>query len=110
MLKVLYSFRESSKFTVKVESYISDDEYTRLQLFLVDNPVAGDLIVGSGGLRKVRWASKGKGKRGGVRVIYYWADIRGYIFVLDIYAKNEKEDLSRDEIDSLRKEVENWLK
>ncbi|CAN5309794.1 hypothetical protein BH20ACI1_BH20ACI1_23530 [soil metagenome] len=66
------------------------------------------MIVGSGGLRKMRFAIRGRGKSGGVRVIYYWTDESGYIFLLDIYAKNKKVDLSINEIKTLRKVVEEW--
>jgi hypothetical protein len=67
------------------------------------------LIRGSGGLRKLRWRAEGRGKRGGTRVIYYWADARGYIFLLDIYPKSEQEDLTPREIKQLRAIVEEWL-
>jgi mRNA-degrading endonuclease RelE of RelBE toxin-antitoxin system len=77
---------------------------------LCEFPDAGDLIKGSGGLRKIRQAAKGKGTRGGWRVIYYFAVVRETIYLLDIYLKNEKEDLSPDEIKDLRSIVEEWLR
>ena len=65
-------FIEASSFTKLLPNYLSDDEYRALQAYLMQKPDAGDLIKGSGGVRKVRWASEGMGKSGGVRVIYYW--------------------------------------
>jgi hypothetical protein len=60
-----------------------------LQWSLMGRPQQGDLIRGSGGIRKMRWKLRGQGKQGGLRVIYYWADSRGYIYMINIYAKNE---------------------
>jgi mRNA-degrading endonuclease RelE of RelBE toxin-antitoxin system len=69
----LYSFRETSHFTKRVLEVLTDKEYQKLQTRLCEFPEAGDLIKGSGGLRKIRQAAKGKGTRGGSRVIYYFA-------------------------------------
>lgn len=69
---------------------------------LSSNPQAGDVIPNGGGLRKIRWTRKGIGKRGGVRVIYYNLLDNGLILVLDIYAKSEKENLSRNELSHLK--------
>ena len=85
-------------FTPRVLRYLGEDEYVRLQVQLMHRPAAGTLIRGSGGLRKLRWAAKGHGKRGGVRVIYYWHVTPELITLLDIYPKNEKDDLSKVEI------------
>lgn len=109
MAQVLYSFRESSLFTRDVSRYLTEESYFALQEFLLENPAEGDVIRGSGGLRKLRWRGVGRGKRGGTRIIYYWADARGYIFLLDIYPKNEQEDLTAGEIKQLRAVVEEWL-
>jgi len=65
-------FIESSAFTKLLPGYLSDDEYRGLQTYLLQKPDAGDIVRGSGGVRKVRWASSGKGKSGSVRVMYYW--------------------------------------
>ena len=62
-------FIETSLFTKIIATYLSDDEYAALQSFLVENPEAGDIVRGSGGVRKLRWAKSGKGKRGGIRII-----------------------------------------
>jgi len=65
--------------------------------FLAKHPLAGDEITGTGGIRKVRWAGKGKGKRGGVRVIYYFYNESAPIFLLTVYGKGEKEDLTPEQ-------------
>jgi hypothetical protein len=105
----LFGFRETTRFTRHVVEYLGDESYSQLQWYLLRRPDAGDLIQGGGGIRKLRWAAAGKGKRGGARVIYYWASARGVFFMLDLYAKGEKEDLTPDELKELRKLVEEWL-
>jgi hypothetical protein len=105
----LFSFRETAWFTRHVLKYLGDESYAQLQSYLLRHPGAGDLIQAGGGIRKVRWTAAGKGKRGGTRVIYYLASARGVFFMLDIYAKSEKEDLTPDELKGLRKLVEEWL-
>lgn len=110
MSEVLYSFRETSHFTKQVLELLTDEEYTKLQWRLIELPDAGDIIKGSGGIRKIRQAAKGKGTRGGARVIYYFALQNHEFFMLDIYAKNEQEDLSIEQIRELRNLVEEWLK
>ena len=97
---------ETSVFTRQVRQLLSDEEYRELQAALVNRPTAGSLIVSSGGLRKLRWATKGKGKRGGSRVIYYWAVMPEQILMLLIYSKSEREDLTRDQLKTLKKIVE----
>ena len=69
----MLTFIETRLFTKLVPQYLSDDEYAALQQALVADPTAGDLIRGSGGVRKLRWSVAGRGKRGGIRVIYYCA-------------------------------------
>jgi mRNA-degrading endonuclease RelE of RelBE toxin-antitoxin system len=105
----LFSFREAASFTRRMLEYMGDESYAQLQWYLLSRPDAGDLIQGSGGIRKVRWAVAGKGKRGGTRVIYYWASAHGLFFMLDIYAKSEKEDLTSGELRMLRNLVKEWL-
>lgn len=97
---------ETSIFTRQVEALLSDDEYRQLQMALVLHPELGTVIPGSGGLRKTRWAIEGRGKRGGVRVIYYWIVIEDKILMLFIYAKNDQEDLTPEQLKILRKIVE----
>lgn len=87
---------------------LSDEEYREFQLYLAENPTVGDVIKETGGLRKVRWASGGKGKRGGVRVIYYHKLSESQIRLLVIYKKGIKDDLSADERRALRALNERW--
>lgn len=82
---------------------MDDARYAALQAYLADRPDAGDLIRGSGGIRKIRWAGSGRGKRGGLRVIYYWWVTRDRISMLLVYPKNEQDDLSADQLKQLRK-------
>ena len=97
---------ESPVFSRYRELYLSDDEYLRLQLALISRPLSGDVIQGSGGLRKLRWRGSGRGKRGGVRVIYYWIAEVSQIYLLTVYAKADCADLTREQMGVLRKLVE----
>src|SRR5215475_5704450 len=96
-------FIETSVFTRQVLSLLADEEYRELQRFLAERPGAGALIKGSGGLRKVRWAPEGRGKRGGVRAIYFWAVEPEQLLMLLMYSKNERDDLSAGQLKTLRK-------
>jgi hypothetical protein len=89
---------ETSIFTKQVRVLLSDEEYRGLQSVLINNPLKGTLIRGSGGIRKVRWALPGRGKSGGVRVIYYWAVSKDQILMLSIYAKNERDNLTQEQL------------
>ena len=97
---------ETSFFTRRVQVLLDDEAYRRLQTALVLRPDAGNLIPGGGGLRKIRWSAKGRGKRGGVRVIYYWAAKQDRILMLMMYAKNEQDNLTDDQIKILRRIIE----
>jgi hypothetical protein len=110
MNEILYSFRETSSFTKGVSKLLTDEEYIKLQWRLIEFPNAGDVIKGSGGIRKIRQSAKGTGTRGGARVIYYFAARNQEIFMLHIYAKNEKEDMSIKQTRELKLLVEEWLK
>ncbi|WP_413400679.1 type II toxin-antitoxin system RelE/ParE family toxin [Pseudoalteromonas sp. KJ71-7] len=101
-------FVESSIFEKYRELYLSDDEYRLFQADLMVNPKQGDVIQGTGGLRKVRVASKGKGKRGGSRVIYYYLDEKRRFYLLTIYSKNEVTDLTADQKKQLKEFLEVW--
>ena len=94
------------------EDYLDDHEYSKLQELLVNNPTSGDLIQGTGGLRKLRYgdSSRGKGKRGGLRIIYYWWVNAYQIFLFTIYNKNEMTDLSHDQKKKLKELLENEIK
>ena len=85
---------------------LSDDEYRLLQEGLVARPDAGRLIRGTGGLRKVRWAAKGRGKRGGVRIIYYWHVPGDRLLMLVAYTKSDQDDLTPRQRAMLRKIIE----
>ena len=87
-------FIEAPAFTRHLSSYLSDDGYRKLQADLAANPELGDLMPGTGGFRKLRWALQGRGKRGGARVIYFVHSERFPLFLLTAYAKNERADLS----------------
>ena len=104
----MLEFFETQVFTRRVSELLTDDEYAALQGALVVNPEAGDLIPGTGGLRKIRWqeSRRRKGKRGGVRVIYYWYTAEGAIYMLLAYSKGEKDDLSAAEKRTLKRLVE----
>lgn len=99
---------ETSVFTRIIMELMSDDQYRELQAALVTDPKTGDLIKGTGGLRKVRWKLPGGGKRGGARIIYYWAVSDDQIYMLYGYAKNEQADLTKDQIKALKQIVEKW--
>ena len=100
-------FIEATAFTKYVYNYLSDDEYLGLQSFLLQYSEAGKIVRGSGGVRKVRWAISGKGKSGGVRVIYYFKKQDGEIWVLTIYSKNEVENIPAHVLCQIAKEIEN---
>jgi mRNA-degrading endonuclease RelE of RelBE toxin-antitoxin system len=102
----VYSFIDTRLLTRLVQDYLSDDEYRRLQIALLENPEAGDIIPGSGGIRKVRWRAPGRGKRGGYRVIYYAKITQGMIWMLTMYPKNVTETISVHVLRQIRKEVE----
>ncbi len=85
-----------------------DEEYRLFQAQLLLNPKQGDVIQGTGGLRKIRIANKSKGKRGGSRIIYYFLDEKRRCYLLTIYAKNEISDLTADQKKHLKAFVEVW--
>jgi hypothetical protein len=97
------TFEEDPDFTEKALRLIGDDEIFAIQMYLMEQPDAGDVIPGSGGCRKLRWAAKGHGKRGGARVIYYWITADDCILLLDLYAKNEAENLSQAQLKELKR-------
>jgi hypothetical protein len=103
-------FIETSIFTRQVTALLSDDEYSQLQLALSAQPDMGAVIPHSGGLRKIRWSMVGRGKRGGVRAIYYWVVAEDKILMLFLYPKNEKDDLTPKQLKLLREIVEKEFK
>ena len=97
---------ETTIFTRQLQKLLTDDEYKEFQLALIERPDMGAVIIGSGGLRKVRWTLRGRGKRGGARVIYYWATEQHQLLMLLIYDKSAQSDLTKDQIQILKKIVE----
>lgn len=97
---------ETSFFTRKIRELISDEEYGELQFALIQRPDIGVVIPQSGGIRKIRWSGSGRGKRGGIRVIYYWYVNEQQIYMLLAYAKNEQANLSAAQLKVLKKLVE----
>lgn len=98
-------FIETPTFTRLLTTLLTDDEYADLQNVLVANPERGDIIKGGGGIRKLRHALPGRGKSGGIRVIYYWLRNDGQIYMLLIYPKSRKDDLTERETALLREFV-----
>lgn len=95
-------FIETPTFTRLLADLLTDDEYAVLQGALIENPERGDVIQGGGGIRKLRYGLSGRGKRGGVRVIYYWQREDGQIYMLLIYPKSKKDTLTDKETAVLR--------
>lgn len=100
-------FIEATAFTKHVYEYLSEDEYLGLQRFLLRYPESGKVVPGSGGIRKVRWAMSGKGKSGGVRVIYYFKKQDDEIWLLTIYSKHQVENIPAHVLRQIAKEIEN---
>jgi hypothetical protein len=98
-------FIETSVFSRQIATLFNDEVYRELQLGLAANPALGKIIRGSGGIRKVRVASSSHGKRGGARVIYFWAVRNDVILLLYCYAKNESANLTPKQVASLSKVV-----
>jgi len=96
---------ESPLFSKLIGSYLNDEEYAALQWDLALHPEKGDLIPSSGGLRKIRWLGKGKGKRGGLCIIYYYKNREGQIWLLTIYAKNEDDNIPISILKKIKEEL-----
>jgi hypothetical protein len=102
----MISFVETKLFTRLVQEYLSDDEYSELQQALFSDPEAGAVIRGSGGVRKLRWGVAGRGKSGGIRVIYYLRTKQGQIWMLTPYAKNVAESISANVPKQIKDEID----
>ncbi len=103
-------FIETSVFTRQILDLVSDDHLRALQDWIATSPTAGNLIKGAGGCRKIRWNTTGTGKRGGIRVIYYWIKDRDLVFLLLAYPKSRTSDLSQAQIKMLGEIVKLELK
>ncbi|WP_376864621.1 type II toxin-antitoxin system RelE/ParE family toxin [Bacterioplanoides pacificum] len=101
-------FIETPVFTNSIREIMSDEEYRQLQLELAEQPDKGDVIQGTGGIRKIRAKATGRGKQGGSRVIYYWRSAHDQILMLLAYPKNEQSDLTGTQKKALRSVVINW--
>jgi mRNA-degrading endonuclease RelE of RelBE toxin-antitoxin system len=103
-------FVETPVFTRTVTALLDEEQYRALQLALALRPEQGDLIRGSGGLRKLRWGLAGRGKRGGARVIYYWDTPTETFYMLYAYTKQEQGDLTPQQVKVLSRLVRKEFK
>jgi hypothetical protein len=103
-------FVETSVFTTQIVDALDDDSYRQLQVALLLRPEQGAVIRGSGGLRKIRWSIPGQGKRGGIRVIYFWHAGDETFFMLFAYSKNVQGDLTPTQVRTLKRFVEQEFK
>ena len=97
---------ETPIFTRRIQAILSDEEYRLLQIQLINKPDCGKVIRGSGGLRKLRWSGGGHGKRGGIRIIYYWFVAEETLLLLFAYSKREQDDLTPEQLKQLKKLVQ----
>jgi hypothetical protein len=102
-------FVETPVFTSRLGAHFDDESYRTLQLALALRPEQGRLIPGSRGLRKLRWGAPGRGKRGGLRVIYHWNAREDVAYMLFVYAKNEQGDLTAAQVNALSRLVREEL-
>ncbi len=102
-------FIETPVFTAQVLNALAAESYRALQLALAFRPEQGAIIPGSGGIRKVRWAGSGRGKRGGVRVLYFWDRANDTVYFLFLFSKNQRSDLSARQLGALRRLVRELL-
>jgi hypothetical protein len=101
---------ETPTFAKRRPSLLAEDEYRLLQITLALNPAAGAVIPGSGGVRKIRWEVEGHGKRGGARVVYYWAKSAEVVLLLLAYSKSEQDNLTKHQLHVLAKLVKEEFK
>lgn len=103
----MFTFIETKLFTRSFDEGFPDDaDLTKLQDFLRANPEVGDVISGSDGVRKMRWAAPGRGKRGGVRIIYYLRSKQGQIWLLTLYPKNETDNIPGPILKQIKDEID----
>jgi hypothetical protein len=99
-------FIETTIFTRQIQEIMVDEEYRLMQETLLARPEIGRIITGSGCIRKMRWFSQELGKRGGSRVIYYWAVNDETLFMLMVYGKSKQENLTQSQVQTLKRMVE----
>ena len=102
----MFEFIETSFFTKTLEHYLDDDEYAKVQHHLNAHPESGVVVPGSGGVRKLRWAATGRGKRGGLRFLYYLRTARNEIWMLTVYGKNVREDIPAHLLRRMREAID----
>jgi hypothetical protein len=90
-----------------IYNYLDEEEYLGLQVYLLHHPESGKVIPGSGGVRKIRWAAAGKGKSGGIRIIYYWKAMANEIWLLTVYSKSERETIPAHILRQIAEELKN---
>lgn len=101
---------ETYVFTKLITELLSDEDFRRLQLALLLRPTLGVVVPGGSGLRKVRWSQPGRGKRGGLRVLYYWDADADRIYMIYVYEKTKSSDLSKSQLKELARVVRDELK
>ena len=101
----MFTFVETRLFSRLVVEYLTDEEYVKLQGELIQNPEAGTVVRGSGGVRKLRWAAPGRGKRGGYRVIYFVRRPKEIIWMLTIFPKSETDSIPGHILKGIREEI-----
>ncbi len=100
-------FIETSLFTKLIAEILSEDEYVGLQQFILKQPDGGRIIPGSGGVRKIRWGKEGSGKRGGIRVVYYWKKSDDEVWMLTVYEKSKQENIPGHILKKIAEEIKN---
>ncbi len=105
-----FEFIEVDIFTKQITNLLSDEEFGKIQIALIQRPDLGVLIPGGRGLRKLRWQIDEKGKRGGIRVIYYWQVIEAAIYFVAVFKKSKQEDLDLKELRFLADYVKGWIR
>ena len=102
----MFTFIETRLFSRLVQEYLADEDYAALQQELIQNPEIGSVVRGSGGVRKLRWAAPGRGKRGGYRIIYFVRRPKGVIWMLTMYPKNVADNIPGHVLRQIREEID----